>query len=252
MIARTSLLLDQPFFGVLALALNLIEDPTCDTAWTNGESLGFSPTFAATLTDDELMAVVAHEVMHCACGHPWRRGSRDARRFNIAADYAINPILTEARMRLPDCALNDPQYAGRWAEWIYDRLPPSPPQPNDPSGSGQSDAGGLGEVRDAPTEATAPTEADWQQQTAQAIAAGKARGNLPASIRERIEEATRSRVDWRSLLRRYAQEIARSDYSWSRPNVRYIPCGLYLPELRSHECGRLAIGIAAVVHQPQH
>lgn len=33
--ARTSLLLDQPFFGVLALRLQMVEDPTCKTAWTD-------------------------------------------------------------------------------------------------------------------------------------------------------------------------------------------------------------------------
>lgn len=247
-VARTTLLLDNPFFGVLSLGLTVVEDTTCETAWTNGKQIGFSPAFVATLNDDQLMAVVAHEVMHCACGHPWRRNGRDAERWNKACDYAINSILANARFALPTTALLDNQYKGRWAEWIYDRLPAD--KPNDdgsssgdqPSPQSSDDPGGLGEVRDAPDDADSPTEADWQQQAAQAERLAP-RGTMSGDTREQIDQAMRPRVEWRSLLRRYVQEIARSDYSWSRPNVRYIPSGLYLPSLHSHVCGPLAIAI---------
>lgn len=246
-IARSTLLLDQPFFGVLSLGLRLVEDPSCKTAWTDGESLGYSPAFVDTLTNDQLVAVVAHEVMHCACGHPWRRNGRDAHTWNKAADYAINSVLQEAGFELPASVLIDPQYAGKWAEWIYDRLPkpkPDPqsgPQPGQGPSAGPADPSQLGEVRDAPTTVDAPTEADWQQQTQQAIRTS--RGTLPASLKSEITEATRARQDWRSLLRRYVQEITRSDYAWSRPNVRYIPLGLYLPALYAQSCGKLTIAV---------
>lgn len=241
-IARSTLLLDEPFFGVLSLGLDLVEDATCKTAWTDGRSIGYSPAFLDTLTPDQLTAVVAHEVMHCACGHPWRRDGREHQKWNVAADYAINSILTEAHFKLPSCALLSDQYKGKWAEWIYDRLPDSQ---GDGSGSGngtgQSDPSQLGEVRDAPADATAPTEADWQQATQQAVRA--AQGKLPASLKRDISDATRARQDWRSLLRRYIQEVTRSDYSWSHPNVRYIPSGLYLPALHSHACGPIVVAV---------
>lgn len=239
-IARTSLLLDQPFFGVLALQLVQVEDPTCDTAWTDGRSIGWSPAFVDTLSPDELIGVLAHEVMHCACGHAWRRDSRDAKRWNIAADYAINDLLTSAGLKLPSSALLDPQYSGKHAEWIYDRLPPS--SPNGGNGQG-NDPGGSGEVRDAPADGTAPTESDWQQATEQAKNAAKAQGKLPASLQRQLGDATKPVVDWRSLLRRYVQEVCKVDYSWTRPNVRYIPSGLYLPALHSIACGRIAVAI---------
>jgi len=238
-IARTTLLLDQPFFGVLALQLALIEDTTCETAWTDGRSMGFSPAFVDSLTPDELVAVIAHEVMHCACGHPWRRDSREMQRWNIAADYAINDLLNGAQFKLPKSALLDPQYAGKWAEWIYDRIPP---QPQGGNGAG-NDPSRMGEVRDAPAEGDAPTESDWQQATQQSLNAAKAQGKLPSNLARQLIDAVKPRVDWRSLLRRFVQEVVKADYSWSRPNVRYIPSGLYLPSLHSIACGRIAVGI---------
>ena len=88
--ARVSLVLDQPFFGALALSLPPKEDTTCDTAWTDGRSLGYNPAFVESLTHAELTGLIAHEVMHCAMGHPWRRDARDPKQFNVACDLAIN------------------------------------------------------------------------------------------------------------------------------------------------------------------
>jgi predicted metal-dependent peptidase len=244
--ARTTLLLDQPFFGVLALQLRVIEDTTCKTAWTDGQSMGFNPTFVASLTSDQVKALICHEVMHCACGHPWRESGRQHKRWNAACDYAINPIIVDAGMTLPDGSLLNPQFKGQSAEWIYDRLP------NDSDdGSGGSGDNPLGEVRPSPSDApgntsddqSVATESDWQQLTKQAIQAAKMQGKLPAGMARDLEQATKSIVDWRSLLRRYMQDITTADYSWSQPNRRYLSNGLYLPSLRSHACGKIAIAV---------
>lgn len=239
--ARTALLLDQPFFGVLALQLKLLEDPTAPTAWTDGAHMAFNPAFVDRLSQEELKALIAHEVMHCACGHPWRRNSREPLPWNVAADYAINGILRDAHFQLPAGALLDTQYDGKWAEWIYDRLPRITMQPG-------SMGEGMGEVRDAQTgqgpDGQAPvTEADWQQATQQSLQQAKARGKLPATLEAHLHEVAKPRVDWRSVLRRFVQDLTRSDYSWERPNTRFIPSGLYLPALRQHECGRIAVAV---------
>lgn len=257
--ARAALLLDQPFFGVLALGLELRDDPSCKTAWVNGQTLGFNPAFVESLSRDALIALVAHEVMHCAAGHPWRRDARDAGNWNIAADHAINTLLREAGFVLPDGALCDPAYAGKAAEWIYDRLPAPPPKPAPSSGDSAPDdrqgapdgaqgddptpgqGSAQGDVRDAPTDSDAPTHDDWQAAVQSAIASG--RGTLPGDLARAITQAATPVQDWRSLLRKYAQEITRADYTWTRPNVRYLASGIYLPSLRSPQCGRFVIGV---------
>jgi predicted metal-dependent peptidase len=139
--ARTALVLDQPFFGALALRLMLREDPTCDTAWVNGVSIGFNPTFVLEQTQEQLMGLLAHEVMHVACGHPWRRDGRDPQKWNEAADRVINPVLRGANIRLPENVLYelDPSHLGKSAEWVYDRLPRDPEPQDDEQGQGQGD-----------------------------------------------------------------------------------------------------------------
>lgn len=286
-VARTGLLLDEPFFGPLALRLDLTEDLTCDTAWVDGQRLGYNPAFIDTLSARELTTLLIHEVMHCANGHPWRREGRDPTRWNEACDRVINPLLRDAGYTLPTGGLVElgSDHLGRSAEWVYDRLPASPspangggaaqpgtgqpgdgasgtgqPQPGDSangSGSSAPEPGGtapnpLGEVRDAQSEDGAgtdgtgeptATEAEWQRAVQQAAAMARAQGRLPGALDRFAQQTVKPRVDWRAALRRFVQERASEDYSYARPNARYVAHGLILPALRSEELGPLVVAV---------
>jgi predicted metal-dependent peptidase len=255
--ARTELLLEHPFWGSLALGLKLQEDPTCPTAWVDGRSLGFNPQWIARLTKKELIALIAHEVMHCCQGHMWRRDNREMFKWNIATDAAINDLLRDSKnsdgtpcFTLPKGAVyaQGPEI-GQSAEWIYARLPDPPPQQS--GGQGQGEGNSQGEVRDAPTagdkgadgDDEVPTEAEWQQATKQAALSAKAQGKLPANLERFANQVAQPRVDWKSTLRRFVQERSKADYIWTKPSPRYMALGLYLPVLESHELGHVAIAV---------
>lgn len=263
--ARVALVLDQPFFGVLALRLKLVENPGCGTAWTDGVHMGYDPEFVNRITSKELLFVVAHEVMHCANGHPWRRDNRQPLRWNYACDYAINHVLAEAGFQLFDWVLRDADFDGKSAEWIYARLPETAKglaaaaggqgkgtgkggkqqRGDGPPQTGQQPGCGGMDVRDAPSEAAAAgvTEAEWQQAVQQAAVAAKACGNLPACLERYANHAMQPRVDWRSVLHRFVQAAAREDYSWRQPNARYVSQGLYMPSMMSESVGPIAVAV---------
>jgi predicted metal-dependent peptidase len=142
--ALNHLVFDEPFFGVCALKLKIVVDPSCDTAWTDSVSLGYNPEFVNELTTGELMGLICHEVLHVADGHCWRRGGRDPGIWNEACDYAINPVVLKS-YPLPKGGLLEPAYAGKAPEMIYGKLtqpkPPTPPkpQPSPQAGSEKSD-----------------------------------------------------------------------------------------------------------------
>ena len=104
-LARTRLIVSQPFFGTLALNLEMVEvdekHPQIQTMATDGQRLYFNPKFVTGLGEEELKGVNAHEVMHCALKHMSRRGHRDPYRYNVAADFRINFDLVEAGFKLP-------------------------------------------------------------------------------------------------------------------------------------------------------
>ena len=134
------------------------------------------------------------------------------------------------------------------------------PQAEDgPGGDGPSDApascdpSGTGEVMDAPArsgsdavsgDAPADISAEeqaWDEAMHQALNLAKAQGKAPGAVEETIRDAHRNTLDWRSLLRRHMTDAAKSDYSWSVPNRRFIDSGLYLPSIRSEGMGTLAV-----------
>ncbi|WP_267926057.1 vWA domain-containing protein [Desulfolithobacter dissulfuricans] len=266
--ALTSLVLSQPFFGSLALRLKLVEDPSCDTAWVNGKTLGYNPEFIAGLSFDEVKGILAHEVMHCALGHHARRQQRNKDRWNIACDYAVNAPLLEAGFVLPDGALHDSSWAGYSAERIYNLLPqdsdgsgqsePQPDQPDQPgqsgSGPGQSngtDPGGCGEVRDCPGSDGRPatpseiaqSEREWKTAMNQALTQAKAMGKVPGGMERLVKEMLEPKVNWADVLRNFLETAARNDYSWLRPNRNYLARGFYTPSLYSRELGDVVVAV---------
>ena len=90
--ARAWVSLRYPFFAVLAL--HLPDKPSrVKTAQTDGRTLEFNPEYVASLTDDQTRGLVLHLVLHAALGHPWRRGARDAGRWDRACDIVVNGVL---------------------------------------------------------------------------------------------------------------------------------------------------------------
>jgi predicted metal-dependent peptidase len=99
-----------------------------------------------------------------------------------------------------------------------------------------------GETRDAPAESAIQDQSEWKQAISSAAAVAKSRGLLPADMEQLVEGALKSRVDWRSLTARFAQQAASLDYTWKSPSTRYAPMGLYLPRLKSEKVGKMVFG----------
>ena len=256
--ARSLLVLDEPFFGSLVLRLSPVSDPSCDTLWTDGVSLGFSPDFVEAQSMDVLKGCLCHEVMHCALSHHARRGARDSKKWNVAADYAVNGIIRD-KFSLPDGALFNPDFVSLSAEEIYNNLPDGTGG-QDKGGSsggdqdqsqGPSDPGGCGEVRDVPGDdggIASPSdlskaESEWTVVVAQAAQQARAFGSLPAGMDRVVEQIVNPKIDWRSLLHRFMDQVARSDYSWMRPNRRHVHSGLYLPSCRNNDIGTIVVAV---------
>lgn len=353
--ARSALITSQPFFGCLALHLEISEAPEIDTMATDGRHLFFNADFVLQMTDAELTGVIVHEVEHCALGHHARLGNRDLDRFNRAADYAINPGIIRAGFSLPAGVLNRADFDGLGAEEIYSILSredgqqqaqqqqgqqgqqagqqgngqgdagngqagqptgqqgqssagpgagqpgsgqPSPgagqpgggaagagqPDPNaagagagaggpgspgpgtDTAGGGQPGPGagnpapgtgngqpmpgagqpgqsgqpgpvapgtyGMGGIMPAASAAEAAAELDrWQVLARQAVNVAKAHnaGTVPGYLESLVSELNAPRVDFRELLAQFIDSRTAWDYSFSRPNRRFVHAGVYLP-----------------------
>lgn len=122
--ARTRLILDKPFLGALALRLPIkAADPNwCPTTATDARAFYYNPAYIAGLSLDETQFVLAHDALHCALSHFARRQHRVRRRWDLACDHAINPLLIADGLTPPPAALHNPRFKGLTAEEIYPLL----------------------------------------------------------------------------------------------------------------------------------
>ena len=144
--ARSRLGSRAPGYAAIVFGLPFIETHRTETMATDGTSIFFNRAFVQRSTDDELLAVLFHEGLHVSLGHHLRRGSIDPTIWNMAADYAINIIVWEARLSLPDGALLDRGYRGLTAEQIARLLKQKQPdQPQPPQGGDEGEGEGEGQ-----------------------------------------------------------------------------------------------------------
>ena len=241
--ARSRLILDNPFFGTLCLRQKPTEwdEPT---GAVDGKHLFYNVKWFEKLTEMERVGFLAHEVMHLVLMHHTRRQERNGHKWNVAADYAINNHLIAEGFILPKGGLVDDQYTDMTTEAIYNMLP-EPPQGWD---AVYKDGGGCGGVLDHPdSDGTNGTksaiEADLQVAVNQAAEAAKAQGKLSGNMQSLVSDITEPKVDWKQVLARFLRANNKSDFTWTRPNRRFIGQGMYLPSLHNPCLEEIAIAV---------
>ena len=140
---RQQLLLRWPFVGGIIIRMELIavRDDRLKTAATDGNSIFVDIDFYGSLSGEERLFVLAHEVWHSALLHFARRGNRDPRLFNMAADLEIHFALQGEKMREPWVLPHRESWAPLSAEEIYERLLQEEKRPSpipQPAGKGRS------------------------------------------------------------------------------------------------------------------
>ena len=262
-VARIGLLLRQPFFGNMATRLQLIDATDwCQTLATDGRKFYYNLDFVDSLTPKELEFGFAHEVLHNVFDHMGRRGDRNPKLSNIAADYAVNQILKDEHIgEIPKNIdiFQDDKYRGMSYEHIYNEIEKNAVKinieelgclfdehlDNDSSGGGDEDGqeinGKDGRPRLTPEERKAIRDEVKEAMLAAAQSAGA--GRVPGGIMRMIKEFTEPKMDWRQLLRMNIQSIFRSNYSFSRPNRKSQQCGAILPGMINEETVDVSVSI---------
>lgn len=239
--ARTSLVLEHPFIGTLALNMPMSLSNDKPTAWTNGKWVKFNPKFIEDLCDEQLKFLVAHEVFHPMFEHMYRLKGRNHKKWNQAGDYVINQLLTDEKIGkfIEGGCLNKALYdAGNGTtDGIYNLLP-------DQNGDGP--VGGTGddlvEAEGSPAEQE-EAMAETKVRVAQAAQAAKMAGKLSQNIARLIDDVLQPKVDWRDVLRRFVTKAKTDERSFARPNRRFVAQGMYIPSRSGETLGEFCVAI---------
>lgn len=270
-----------PFYGLLLDRSDILITYQVPTAamGANGK-MYVNPEFFLDLGSEagkkgqrkQRIFVLAHEILHAALAHHQRRGNRNPKLWNYAADYLINDMLTkdlgsdgkpESALYIHNlnedltsedvfCIIDDIQKKKQGNKQgnprgskLRDENPQTSNQIENDLNNGLSERAGDiifdeldGEtVREGAGE-TPESREEWNDAIAQAATRAKMMGKLPAHVELKVGKFLKPKVDWaKKLVSTITREVAntnRSDYSWLRPNRRFLGQDLIFPSMIGH------------------
>jgi len=271
--ARIKMLFNQPFFGNIACRLKLVDvtdEGWCSTAATDGRHFFYNRDFVDSLSVQQTVFLVGHEIGHCIYEHFLRVEGRDKQYWNMAGDYKINGMLFREKIgemidQVKICF--DPKYCGdEWyTENVYDDLKSNqaPIQATldvhlDMEGEGEdgkSAADGDGEDQDGngkgkgkkPVISKEDAKAISDElknaviQAAQSVGAG----NVPAEISRMVSQLTEPKMDWRNWIRATLESTLSNDFTFMRPNRKSQFNNVVLPSMQKDEKIDICIALDA-------
>jgi predicted metal-dependent peptidase len=240
-------------YGPLVAAGKTTCDTDIPTAATNGIDKKYNPTFAASLTDEELRFVILHEATHVAYLHldVWQDlWKQNPRLTNIAADHFVNLSLVdgdagEGFITMPSVGVQpEPEYRGLSVKQIYNRLL---------EGGEDGGGGGGGGIDDHEWEDAQGRDAAEQGKLAEEVGRLLRQGEITRRSRSKdgsgnehgvFGDLLNPKVDWRAVLRQFIQDLCagKDESSWRKPNRRYLANDVYMPSLQGVTMGPLVIG----------
>lgn len=268
--ARIKLQEKNPFFSKVSFWLVFKKENDIGSAGVDTEgNMYYNEEFVKSLTDDELQTLVAHEVCHPAFLHHQRLNGRNPERWNVATDCAANAILKSAGFNKIEGSLwtddNDcidfkfmgktlfkiENVSKKLPEQIYNELPIIK------GGGGRGRGGGKGNpcdengqfdthIYDGKGKQLTPQqkkaiEEEWKSRVADADAYARQKGRGVAGIEREIGKLHESKIRWQDYMDIEITNAIPSDYSFQRPNKRYLEYDVYLPSIAKEKIDVVAM-----------
>lgn len=260
-----NLLTNHPFFSSRLLTVQHLQDDSIETACTNGIYIKYNHQFVSSLTYQQRITLVAHELAHIIFMHHLRLNGRDAELWNVATDHAINLLLTQMGFAPIPNWLCDHQYAGLSAENIYEIVKKQPQQQQQQQKDRSQASGGSVEApkgmtkeeqKKALEEGKKDLEKAIQQAQAKVNGIKKSKALRPEEKKRQLDKAGKglhefvsqldeirdSQIDWRPIVNRFLNDLQANDYNMMQPDEDFLTsCDFYMPAIESMEFGDVAL-----------
>lgn len=119
------------------------------------------------------------------------------------------------------------------------------------NGSGDDDLrdqseGGWGEFEaQAGSEELSSDEmaSEWERRVIQAATACKMQGKLPGCVEALLDDILDPDIPWEQLLQRFFDQTSANDYSWRKPDRRFLPHDIVIPDLHDETLGEVVVAV---------
>jgi len=271
---RKDMVFKWPFIGALAMNLELIPvvDYRCATASTDGRRIFFNPHFLNTLSEEERMTILAHEIWHCGLSHFTREHGRIDNHvmWNHAIDHEVNSLLEDDGFPIPNGAILYRDYKGESAETVFEKIKSgqiemrgeclddhsiSNPKMDDNQPGNDGTDGWSTIENDTNGDLTVKIDSDfrpirsddvWKEWKAKMMAAAQQcqeKGTEMSNYKRLLDDLFSSKLPWQEILRQFLTPMFDSTRKWLPPNRRYVYKKMYLPSLQKEKQLNIVIAI---------
>jgi len=234
-LSKSKLMIEHPYFGTLASALKFEKNDNIEAFMCDGDKYQYNDEYLEQLNPDELSFTLANAAMHQALYHDTRQSKRMGWMWYLATDYAINAILVENGLVMPDKINYDSRFEGRYAEEIYETLR----QEIMDDEQKEHDEGEADDSLDNEEQQSEKVTSDERREGEEAYERFleqvhqklEKQGELPKGLERVLHIKGEATISWRDELYRYVNTHAKSDYRFFPPNMKYLYLGFALPAI---------------------
>ena len=250
--AKSQLTLHHPYFGMLASRLKHESSENISAYASNGVRFLYNPEFMSRRNIEEVMFILTNCVMHHILAHQQRRLNRRGSLWQLATDYAINNMLHDNGLNIPQGANFNEEYANMYAEEIYDLLkeahfghideafddenviPNENFVPNSsPDSEMSEDTDTFSNLENIEDELDPETESQWQYAASVSQELAQRKSTMPSGLNRLSKKVKANDIDWRFELYNAINRHMRNNYAFMPPNKKHIHRGFVLPSLTS-------------------
>ena len=152
---KTIMLAKYPRFGseIAVANIEFRDDLPFHTAATDGKNIYVDPNYFESLSENDRLFTIAHEIMHIKFMHMYRLMDKDGKRrdpelWNIATDAIINANLERDGFTIKEGYVNMPEALNYSAEEVYQKLLQEKENRQQEQNKGKNQEQGDGEEQD--------------------------------------------------------------------------------------------------------
>lgn len=244
---------NSAFISSMLYNLTFVENPSIDKIQldcsTEGEFVHINPEWFLGYETNHQASILVHEVLHYAMQHDIRRGPRDEKLYQKACDQVVNNLLLDMEYELPEeeKAFTQSKFKNMSLEAVYNNLEEEEKQnqknnKNNKNGSGSgsnnpNSGSSFGDDVSNQSNITQTNKNKRNQQLLNADAVEKMQSNKSIAncgqdFEQLFKEIKEGKLDWRTVLAGFVDEITQNEVSYHQFNRRYLPMDLYFPDTK--------------------
>jgi len=251
---RINFLFNHPFLSVLALSIPTTFEKNSKSAFmTNGSKITIDLEKLSFYSEEEIIYLYAHTLLHIVLKHPYRSSQRDKKLWNVASDIVVNLILDSFSNvgNMPQDEIFDIEFKDKCVEEVYEILEKKQKEENEDSGSDDEDEDST--IKTIPKEDgdkktfiynenkqdldTVPDESknsgDMEKLDGiiiQALTIAQKNSMQYAGMNIEIDTLIKPDINLHDILKEYLiSSFFEKQGTFNRPNRKFISQGLYLP-----------------------